>query len=233
VQATLQRLTIVPLILRSKSVTNTSEEQSQTNVAGKSPKPDSKFGHKTISALAIFALGLNAAAAVYTSPSDFAWRNVSRLAELLTHKEAPAQVPQTVVAALTDIQSAQKQHLASLQEAGSSLQQNVALLQQQSSTIVSLRQSITDEHADVKNISAEIADEHVDVKKMSALISTLITKVDSLQSSSALAITSSIRKGQTRARFMTHRKSVRLVKPAGLFSLEGAPLTVDSSASAF
>jgi cell division protein FtsB len=229
-------------------VTNTSEEQSQTNVAGNFPKPDSRFGHKTIAALAVFALGLNAVAAVYTSPpSDFAWRNINRLAELLTHKEAPTQVPQTVVAALGDIQSAQKQHLASLKEASSSLQQNVALLQQQSSTIGSLRQSITDEHADVKHISAQIADEHADVKnisvqiadehgdvkKMSALISTLITKVDSLQNSNALAITSSIRKGQTHARFMTHRRSARVVKPAGLISLEGAPLTVAGSDSAF
>ena len=63
---------------------NTSEEQSLTNVAGKSPKPDSRSGHKTISAFAIFALGLNAVAAVYTSsPSDFALPNVSRLAQLL------------------------------------------------------------------------------------------------------------------------------------------------------
>ena len=229
-------------------MTNTSEEPSQTNVTGKSPKPDSRTGHKTIAALAIFALSLNAVAAVYTSPpSDFAWRNISRLAALLTHREASAQAPQTVAAALSDIQSAQRQHLASLQEAGSSLQQNVALLQQQSSTIGSLRQSITDEHADVKHISAQIADEHADVKnisvqiadehgdvkKMSALISTLITKVNSLQSSNALAITSSIRKGPTHARFMAHRKPVRVLKPAGLISLEGAPLTVDSSASAF
>jgi septal ring factor EnvC (AmiA/AmiB activator) len=214
-------------------VTDTSEEQTQTNAAGKSPKPDSRSGHKTIAALAIFALSLNAVAAVYTSPSDFAWRNINRLAELLTHREAPAQAPQTVATALSDIQSAQKQHLASLQEASSSLHQSAALLQQQSSTLGSLRQSITDEHDDVKHISAQIADEHGDVKKMSALISTLITKVDSLQNSNALAITSSIRKSQTRARFMAHRKSVRVVKPAGLISLEGAPLTVDSSASAF
>jgi septal ring factor EnvC (AmiA/AmiB activator) len=212
-------------------VTDTSEEQTQTNAAGKSPKPDSKSGHKTIAALAIFALSLNAVAAVYTSPSDFAWRNINRLAELLTHREAPA--PQTVAAALSDIQSSQKQHLASLQEASSSLQQSAALLQQQSSTIGSLRQSITDEHDDVKHISAQIADEHGDVKKMSALISTLITKVDSLQNSNALAITSSIRKGPTHARLVTHKRSARVLKPAGLISLEGAPLTVDSSASAF
>jgi cell division protein FtsB len=219
--------------LRSKSVPNTSEEQSQTNVAGRSPKPVSRSGHKTVTAFAIFALGLNAAAAVYTSsPSDFALSNVSRLAELLPHTEAPARVPQTVVAALTDIQSAQKQHLASLQEASSSLQQNVALLQQESSSIGLLRQSITDEHTDVKNISAEIADQHADVKKMSALISTLITKVDSLQNASALAITSSIPRSQARARPVMHKKSARVEKPAGLISL-GAPLTVPSSGFAF
>jgi|SRR5579863_1467889 len=220
--------------LRSKSVTNTSEEQSRTNVAGKSPRPNSRSSQKTISALAIFALGLNAVAAVYTSsPSDFALPNVSRLAELLPHTEAPAQVPQTVVAALNDIRSAQKQHLASLQETSSSLQQNVALLQQESSTIGLLRRSITDEQADVKNISAQIADEHVDVKKMSALISTLITKVDALQNSSAPAITSSIPKGHARARLVTHKKPARGVKPAGLISLEGVPLTAASSAFAF
>jgi hypothetical protein len=227
VHATLRRLSICCTHLRSKSVTNTSEEQSQTNVAGKS---GSRSGHKTISALAIFALGLNAVAAVYTSsPSDFALPDVSRLAELLPHT-APVQLPQSVVAALNDIQSAQKQHLALLQETSSSLQQNVALLQQGSSTISLLRQSITDEQADVKNISAQIADEHVDVKKLSALVSTLITKVDSLQ---APAITSSIPKGQARARFVTHKKSTRWVKPAGLISLEGVPLTAANSGFTF
>jgi len=210
-------------------VTNTSKEQSQTDVAG-----NSRSGHKTISALAIFALGLNAVAAVYTSsPSDFALPNVSRLAELLPHTESPAPVPQTVVAALNDIQSAQKQHLASLQEASSSLQQNAALLQQESSTIGLLRQSITDEQADVQNISAQIADEHVDVKKMAALISTLITKVDSLQNSIAPATTSSISKGPVRARLVTHRKSARAVRPTGLISLDGVPLTAASPGFAF
>ncbi len=215
-------------------MTNTSEEQGQANAAGKPLKPDSRSGHKTISALAIFALGLNAVAAVYTaSPSDFALSNVSRLAELLPHTAAPAQVPQTVVAALNDIQSAQKQHLASLQETSASLQQNVALLQQGASTMSLLRQSITDEQADVKNISAQIADEHGDVKKLSGLISTLITKVDALQNSSAPAITSSIPKGPTRTRLVTHKKSAHAVKPPGLISLEGPPLTAASSSFAF
>jgi uncharacterized coiled-coil protein SlyX len=224
VRANLRRLSICAIHLRSKSVTSSSKEQNQTNVTGKRLVADGRSGHKTISALAIFALGLNAAAAVYTSsPSDFALPDVSRLAELLPH--SPAQVPPTVVAALNDIQSTQKQHLASLQEASSSLLQNAALLQQDSSAIGSLRQSITDGQADLKSISTELADEHVDVKKMAAQISTLITKVDSLQNSIAPAITSSIPKGQARARLVTHRKSVRAVKPAGVISFGGAPFT--------
>jgi cell division protein FtsB len=225
---------IFSLIWGSKRVTNTSEEQSQTNLAGKRPEPNGKSGRKTISALAIFALGLNAAAAVYTSsPSDFVWPDVSRLAQLLPHTEASPQVPQSVVAALDDIQFAQKQHLASLQETSSSLQQNSDLLREESSTIGLLRQSITDEQADVKNISAEIADEHADVKKMSALISTLITKVDSLQNSSAPAVTSSIPKGQARARLVTHKRSVRAVRPAGMISFGEVPLTVASPGFSF
>jgi uncharacterized coiled-coil protein SlyX len=207
-------------------VANTSEQQSQINVAGKHPEADSRSTRKTISALAIFALGLNAVAAVYTSsPSDFALPDVSRLAQLLPHTESSPQVPQTVVAALNDIQSVQKQHLASLQDTSSSLQQNAALLQQEASTIGLLRQSITDEQAGMKNISAQIADEHGDVKKMSALISTLITKVDALQNSSAPAVTSSIPKGPARARLVTHKKSHRVVRPAGVISFGEAPLT--------
>ena len=232
--ASLRRLSIYSTHLRSKTVTNNSEEQSQTSVAGKSLGRNSRSSSKMISALAIFALGLNAAAAVYTSsPSDFSLSNVSRLAELLPRHEAPAQVPQAVVAALNDIQSAQKQHLASLQETSSSLQQNVALLQQQSSTIGLLRQSITDEQTGVKGISAQISDEHDDVKKMSALIATLITKVDTLQNSSAPAVTSSISRGQAHARLMTHRRPARRVRPTGMISLDGAPLTVTSPGFAF
>jgi len=212
-------------------VTITSEQQSQTKVAS---KPGGGPGHKRITALAIFALGLNAAAAVYaSSPSDFALSNVSRLAQLLPHTEAPAQVPQTVVATLDDIRSTQKQLLASLQETSSSLHQNAVLLEQGSSTVGLLRQSITDEQADVKSISAQIADQHVDVKKMNSLLSTLITKVDLLQNSSAPAVTSSIPKSQPRARFVTHKRSVRAVKPAGPILFGEVPLTVASPGPVF
>ena len=90
-------------------------------------------------ALSVFALGLNATAAVYTmSPSDFALPNVSDLAELLPHQKASDPMPDPVLAALKDIQSAQQQHVASLQENSSSLQQNTALLQQDSTTLASL-----------------------------------------------------------------------------------------------
>src|SRR6516164_4838815 len=121
-----------------------------------------KPGRKSILALSVFALGLNATAAVYTmSPSDFALPNVGSLAELLPHQKASDPIPDPVVATLRDIQSAQQQHVASLQENSSSLQQNTALLQQDSTTLASLRQSVTDEQVDVKKISAQITDERV------------------------------------------------------------------------
>src|SRR5581483_11229975 len=135
-------------------------------------------------ALSIFALGLNATAAVYTmSPSEFALPDVSVLAELLPHQKASDPTPDPVVTALKDIQSAQQQHIALLRENSSSLQQD-------STALASLRLSLTDERTDVKKISAQIADEHVDVKKMSAQISTLIAKIDSLQNAVAPEFTS-------------------------------------------
>ena len=149
----------------------------------------------------MFALGLNATAAVYTlSPSDFALPNVSSLAELLPHQKASDPISDPVVAALKDIQSAQQQHVASLQENSSLLQQNTALLQQDSIALASLRQSVADEQVDVKKISAQIADEHADVKKMFAQISTLIAKVNSLQNAITPEITSSISRGHARNR---------------------------------
>ena len=191
--------------------------------------PSKTSSRKSILALSVFALGLNATAAVYTwSPSDFALPNASTLAELLPHQRASDAVPDPVVAALNDIQSAQQQHVALLQENSSSLQQNTALLQQDSTTLASLRESITDEHVDVKKISAAITDEHVDVKKMSAQISTLIAKVDSLQSAIAPELTSSIPKGHARARLSqgAHKRMARSAKPAAPISIGGAPLTI-------
>lgn len=211
--------------LRSMHVTKTSETHSQTE------QPEStapRSSRKSILALSVFALGLNATAAVYTlSPSDFALPNVSSLAELLPHQKASDPIPDPVVAALKDIQSAQQQHVASLQENSSSLQQNTALLQQDSTTLASLRQSVTDEQVDVKKISTQITDEHVDVKKMSGQISTLIAKVDSLQNAITPEVTSSIPKGRARNRLsgVVRKRMARLPKPLGPVSIRGAPLS--------
>ena len=217
----------------------TSETQSKAKTTDRqldSVLPSRKPGRKSILALSVFALGLNATAAVYTlSPSDFVLPNVSILAELLPHQKASDPIPDPVVAtlkdiqsaqqqqvaalkdiqsaqqqhaaALKDIQSAQQQHAAALQENGSSLQQNTTLLQQDSTTFSSLRQSITDEQ--------------VDVKKLSVQLSTLIAKVDSLQ------ITSSIPKGRalTRLSGAAYKRVGRQPKPVGPASVGGAPLT--------
>jgi len=217
----------------------TSETQSKAETTDRqldSVLPSRKPGRKSILALSVFALGLNATAAVYTlSPSDFVLPNVSILAELLPHQKASDPIPDPVVAtlkdiqsaqqqqaaalkdiqsaqqqhaaALKDIQSAQQQHAAALQENGSSLQQNTTLLQQDSTTFSSLRRSITDEQ--------------VDVKKISVQLSTLIAKVDSLQ------ITSSIPKGRalTRLSGAAYKRVGRQPKPVGPASVGGAPLT--------
>jgi hypothetical protein len=200
-------------------MTQTSEMQSQTEQL-EVVAPSRTSSRKTILALSVFALGLNASAAVYTmSPSEFALPDISRLAELLPQERPRAPIPEPVVAALKDIQSAQQQHTAALQENGSSLQQNTALLQQDSTTLAGLRQSLTDERVDIKKISAQLSTQ-------SAQLSTLMAKVDLLQSAIAPEITSSIPKGRARNRlFGTHKRMVRWSKPAGPISVGGAPLT--------
>jgi hypothetical protein len=221
--------------LRSMHVTKISEAQSQTEQP-ESTAPSGRSSRKSIFALSVFALGLNATAAVYTlSPADFALPNVSRLAELLPHQKASDPMPDpVVVAALKDIQSTQQQHVASLQENSSSLQQNTALLQQDATTLASLRQSVTDEQIDVMKISAEIADEHVDVKKMSAQISTLIAKVDSLQNAIASEVTSSIPTRHARHRLSraAYKRMARQPTPQGDVSVGGSPLSFPAIAPA-
>ena len=214
-------------------MTETSETQSQTEQP-ESTVPSRRSSRKSILALSVFALGVNATAAVYTlSPSDFALPNVS-LAELLPHQKASDPIPDPVVATLRDIQSAQQQHVASLQENSSSLQQNTALLQQDSTTLASLRQSVTDEQVDVKKISSQITDERVDVKKMSAQISTLIAKVDSLQNAIAPEVTSSIPTGHARYRLsgVVRKRMTRQPKPVGPVSVGGSPLSFPATTSA-
>jgi hypothetical protein len=210
-----------------------SETQSQTEQL-ESAAPSKRSSRKSILALSVFALGLNATAAVYTlSPSDFALPNVGSLAELLPHQKASDPIPDPVVAALKDIQSAQQQHVASLQENRSFVQQNTALLQQDSTTLASLRESITDERVDVKKISAQITDEHVDVKKMSAQISTLVAKVDSLQNA-ITPVTSSISTGHARNRLsgVVRKRMARQPRPVGPVSVGGAPLSFPATTPA-
>ena len=203
--------------LGSIHVTNTSETQSQTEQP-ESTAPSKPSTRKSILALSVFALGLNAAAAAYTlSPSDFALPNVSNLAELLPHLKASDSIPDPVLAALKDIQSTQQQHVASLQENSSSLHQNTALLQQDSTALASLRQSITDER--------------VDVKKISAQLSTLIAKVDSLQNAITPEITSSIPRGRARNRLsgVVRKRMAGQSKPVGAVSVRGAPLSIPAT----
>jgi hypothetical protein len=224
----------------------TSETQSKTQTTDNtldSALPSRKPSRKSILALSVFALAINGAAAVYTLPSfNIDLPDVSGLvAELLPHERTPAPIPEVVVAALKDIQSAQEQQAAALknirsaqrqqaavlrnvqsaqeqqaaalQENGSSLQQNAALLQQDSTTFGSLRQGITDEQ--------------VDVKKISVQLSTLITKVDSLQNARTPDITSSISRGRARARLSgaAYKRVARQPKPVEPLSVGGVPLT--------
>ncbi|WP_439367384.1 hypothetical protein ACNJYD_18800 [Bradyrhizobium sp. DASA03005] len=184
------------------------------------PTPPIRPRRKTVLPLAVCALAINGAAAIYTSPSGLPSLNVASLAELLPRKEAPAPKPDPVVAALREIQSAQQQHTASLQENNQALQQNAALLQQDSLMLLSLRQSITDER--------------VDVKKISSQLSTLIAKVDSLQNVMMSDVTSSIRRANARYGLSAamRKRMVREPKPLGPVSIGGAPLSVPAAVAA-
>ncbi|MGX1164164.1 putative coiled-coil protein SlyX [Bradyrhizobium sp. USDA 372] len=184
------------------------------------PTPPIRPRRKTVLPLAVCALAINGAAAIYTSPSGLPSLNVASLAELLPRQEAPAPKPDPVVAVLREIQSAQQQHTASLQENNQALQQNAALLQQDSLVLLSLRQSITDER--------------VDVKKISSQLSTLIAKVDSLQNVMMSDVTSSIRRANARYGLSAamRKRMVREPKPLGPVSIGGAPLSVPATVAA-
>ena len=209
-----------------------------------------KPGRKSILALSVFALGLNATAAVYTlSPSDFVLPNVSILAELLPHERTPAPIPEAVVAtlkniqstqrqqaaalmdiqsaqhqqaaALKDIQSAQQQHAAALKDIQSAQQQHAAALQENGSSLQQNTTLLQQDSTTFSSLRQSITDEQVDVKKVSVQLSTLIAKVDSLQ------ITSSIPKGRARTRLScaAYKRVGRQPKPVGPASVGGAPLT--------
>ena len=231
----------------------TSETQSKAETTDRqldSVLPSKKPGRKSILALSVFALGLNAAAAVYTlSPSDFVLPNVSILAELLPHERTPAPIPEAVVAtlkniqstqrqqaaalmdiesaqhqqaaALKDIQSAQQQHAAALKDIQSTQQQQAAALQENGSSLQQNTTLLQQDSTTFSSLRQSITDEQVDVKKLSVQLSTLIAKVDSLQ------ITSSIPKGRARTRLSgaAYKRVGRQPKPVGPASVGGAPLT--------
>jgi uncharacterized coiled-coil protein SlyX len=205
-------------------VTKTPEAQIQTGIADKQPDsaPNKKSARKSIMALSVFALAINGTAAIYTLPSlDITLPSFSGLvAELLPHEKASAPIPDAVVAALKDIQSAQQQHIAALQDSDHSLQQNAALLQKDSALIQK-------DSATIDSLRKSLTDEQVDVKKISTQLSTLIAKVDLLQNAIVPEITSSIPKGRARARLsgMAHKRMARPLKPVGPISVGGAPLT--------
>ena len=217
-------------------MTATSEKQSQTEQA-EATAASKQSGRKSVLALAIFALGINTSAAIYTlSPSEFSLPDISHLAELIPLPKASDPTPDPAVATLRDIQSTQQQHVAALHENNLLLQQNTALLQQDSIALASLRQSVGDEQAGVKKISSQITDQHEDVKKIATQISKLMAKVDTLQNAMSPEVTSSIRTGHARNRLssVARKKMVRQSKPVGPVgpvSLGGAPLTLPVATS--
>ncbi|WP_245322625.1 hypothetical protein [Bradyrhizobium valentinum] len=215
-------------------MTKTSEEQSQGEQPA-STTPSKPSSRKSVLGLAVFALGINSAAAVYTmTPSNFALPNVSMLADLIPHQKVSDLMADLAGAASKDVPSAQQQHVAALQENSSLLQQNAALLQQDSIALASLRQSVADEQVVVKKISAQIRDEHEDVKKISVQISTLIAKVDSLKNAMTPEVTSSIstRHARNRLSRVMRKKMARQSKPAGPVSVGGAVLSVPATTPA-
>ncbi|MGY3233510.1 putative coiled-coil protein SlyX [Bradyrhizobium sp. USDA 4448] len=182
--------------------------------APKAPELLKRSSRKSVLALAVCALAINGAAAIYTLPFDLTLPDISNLAALFPRQDEVAPKPDPIVAALKEIQSTQQQQAAALQEINSSLQQSTALRQQDSTTLMSLRQSITDERGDVKKISPQL--------------STLIAKIDTLQSSMMSEVTSSIPRLRARDRFLM-RKMARQPKSIGPVSVGGAPLTAPAT----
>ena len=182
--------------------------------------PRRQSSRKSILVLSVCALAINGAAAIYTSPFDLPSPNISSLAALLPHQDNSAPKPDPVVAALKEIHTAQQQQAAALQEINASLQQNTALRQQDSMVLGSLRQSITDERSDVRKISPQL--------------STLIAKIDSLQSTMASDVTSSIRRAHARYGLPAalRKRMLRESKSVGPVSVGGAPLSAPATTPA-
>ena len=207
--------------LDAAALAATASESHAEAEALEAPVPLKRSSRKSVVAFAVCALAINGAAAIYTSPFDLPSPDLSKLAALFPRQEEPAPKPDPVVAALKEIQSAQQQQAAALQEINSSLQQNTALRQQDSTTLMSLRQSITEERGDVKKISPQL--------------SSLMAKIDTLQSTMMSDVTASIPRLRPRDRLlMRKRMMVRQPKSIGPVSIGpvsvgGAPLSAPAT----
>lgn len=166
-----------------------------------------------VSVSALVAIG---AAALYALPIfDIALANFNNFAELFPREAASAPIPDPAVSAtLKDIQSAQQQNAVALQENGAVLQQNAAMLHQGAATLESLRQAFTAQQTDLKRISNQL--------------SSLMTRVDSLQNAVTPVTTSSISQPNARARVVrtSRRETSRLPNAVGPVSVGGAPLSL-------
>jgi hypothetical protein len=216
-------------------VTRTSQTQSPTEQIA-AAAPGRKSSRKSILALSVFAVGLNAAAAAYTmSPSDFVLPDFPGLvAELLPHERASAPIPDTVVAGLNDVQSGQQRNATALRDQGYLLQQNTALLQQDAAKLDALlsRQDVAkldtllqQDTTKLDILRSSLTDEHSDVKAISIQLSSLIAKVDSLENKMTSEITSSIPKERARTRLsgLPRKRLGRHPKP--VLSVREAPLS--------
>ena len=181
-----------------------------------------RSSRKSVVALALCALAINGTAAVYTLPSGLPTPDLGSLAELFPSRKPSAPKPDPVVAALKEIQAAQQQQTALLQESAAASQQNVARQQQDSTVLLSLRQSITDERGDVRKVSSQL--------------STLIAKIDMLQTTMSSDVTSSIRKANARyglsAAMRKRMMMVKQPKSLGPVSVGGAPLSMPATTTA-
>jgi ABC-type transporter Mla subunit MlaD len=202
-------------------VAETADKESQDETLNKEAQVDKQpmalqaassgvpVGVASLSALAIIG-----AAAACTLPNLYsALPNFNYFTELLPREAASAPIPDPPVSAtLRDIQSAQQQNTVALQENGAVLQQNLAMLRQGAATLDSLKQTFTAQPADLKRISNQL--------------SSLMTRVDSLQNAVTSLTTSAIAQPNARARVirMSSKRPSRLPEPVGPVSVGGAPL---------
>lgn len=167
-------------------MTITSEIQSQTEQP-ESTAPSGRPSRKSILALSVFALGLNATVAVYTqSPSDFALPTIS-LAELFPHQQTSDPTPGQAFAdtsfdiPLPNFSTEQLSEpkaaaplpnpvIAALKDIQSVQQQHVASLQENSSVLQRNTALLQLDSTALVSLRQSVTEEHDDVKKISAQI---------------------------------------------------------------